>query len=61
MPNSSCSSRTLNVSSCSSSVSTSSNPDEYLSTTCTIETITSISPREGPVGTELIITGLSIS
>lgn len=58
MPNSSCSSSSvLNVSQCSSSVIVSSSPDEYVSTTCSVETITNVSPRQGSVGTELIITG----
>ena len=58
MPNSSCSSSSvLNISRCSSSNVVSSNPDEYISTTCSLETITNLSPREGSVGTELVLTG----
>ncbi|CAF3595884.1 unnamed protein product [Rotaria sordida] len=61
IPNPSCSWTTLNVSSCSESIPTSSNPTQFLSTTCTIESITGISPTEGTVGTELTITGTRFS
>lgn len=58
MPNSSCSSSSvLNISRCSSSNVVSSSSDEYISTTCSVEIITNVSPREGSVGTELVVTG----
>lgn len=58
MPNATCSSRILNVTSCNQTIATSSNSIQFLSTPCAIETITSISPAEGSSGTLLIITGL---
>ncbi|CAF4657274.1 unnamed protein product [Rotaria sp. Silwood1] len=57
VPTSSCPWRTLNASSCGESVPTSANPTQFLSTICTVESITDMSPLEGPAGTQLTITG----
>lgn len=53
----------MNTSSCSSTtiVSSSLNPDEYISSTCSVETVTGLSPREGSAGSELIVTGLNFT
>ncbi|CAF3294041.1 unnamed protein product [Rotaria sp. Silwood2] len=57
VPTSSCPWRTLNASSCGESVPTSSNPTQFLSTICTVESVTDMSPLEGAAGTQLTITG----
>ena len=57
LPVPSCSWTTINASACSETVPTSANPDEYLSTACSMESIISVSPTAGPEGTILTITG----
>lgn len=57
MPTPSCSSTILNVSACGMTAPTASTPTEYLSTTCMVESVTSLSPTIGPAGTILNISG----
>ncbi|CAF3361139.1 unnamed protein product [Rotaria sp. Silwood1] len=56
-PNASCSSSTLNISSCGQTAPTTENPTNFLATLCTMESIISVSPAEGTVGTVITITG----
>ena len=57
IPVPSCSWTNINASACAETVPTSSNPDEYLSTACSVESIISLSPTVGFEGTILTITG----
>ncbi|CAF4003686.1 unnamed protein product, partial [Rotaria magnacalcarata] len=61
IPSPSCSSTTLNANSCGETIPTSSSPGRFLTTTCMVESVTSISPTQGPAGTELIITGTNFN
>ena len=54
---SNCSARMFNASLCPEIASTKSKPTSYIATLCTIESITSVSPQTGPVGTDIIIQG----
>jgi hypothetical protein len=60
VPASSCvSSSLINPTSCSQTVPT--NVLQFLFTSCTIGTVTSISPVQGPAGTSITITGIGFS